>query len=97
MLRMAPYNCSLIIALTHMRCPEDRILAERVPEIDFILGGHDHSYVTEVDRTTGSILIKSGTDFEEFSDFDVVFDASEADYEQASRSDTDLIRTLYSP
>ena len=49
MLREAPHSCNLIIALTHMRCPEDRILAQSVPEIDLILGGHDHSYVTEVD------------------------------------------------
>jgi hypothetical protein len=25
-----------------MRVPNDRILAEKVPEIDIIFGGHDH-------------------------------------------------------
>ena len=49
MLRAEPHNCDLIIALTHMRAPEDRILARQVCEIDLILGGHDHSYITEVD------------------------------------------------
>ena len=85
MLRSSPHNCDLIIALTHMRVPNDRILASKVPEIDFVLGGHDHSYVREVDETTCAFVIKSGTDFEEFSDFDVVFDASQADFEEASQ------------
>ena len=33
-----------IIALTHMRWPNDTHLAEEVDEIDLILGGHDHDY-----------------------------------------------------
>lgn len=35
-------KCDLIVALTHMRNPNDLRLAEEVPEIDLILGGHDH-------------------------------------------------------
>lgn len=41
-------DCKLVIALTHMRLPDDKVLASSVPEIDFILGGHDHAYITEV-------------------------------------------------
>jgi 5'-nucleotidase len=33
-----------VIALTHMRNPNDVKLAENVDEIDLILGGHDHVY-----------------------------------------------------
>lgn len=33
-----------VIALTHMRTPNDSRLAENVDEIDLILGGHDHIY-----------------------------------------------------
>lgn len=33
-----------MIALTHMRTPNDRKLAESVEEVDLILGGHDHVY-----------------------------------------------------
>lgn len=33
-----------MIALTHMRTPNDKKLAESVEEIDLILGGHDHVY-----------------------------------------------------
>ena len=37
-------NCEIVIALTHMRTPNDIRLAENVAEIDLILGGHDHVY-----------------------------------------------------
>ena len=37
-------GCDLIIALTHMRVPNDVRLATEVPEIHLILGGHDHHY-----------------------------------------------------
>ena len=97
MLKAAPHNCDLVIALTHMRCPDDRKLAENVPEIDLILGGHDHSYVTEVDQGTGVFMIKSGTDFEEFNDIDVLFDVSEQDYADAATRDTELVKHIFSP
>lgn len=39
-----PQGCDYVIALTHMRTPNDIRLAENVDEIDLILGGHDHVY-----------------------------------------------------
>ena len=35
-------GCRVVIALTHMRTPNDLRLAREVEEIDLILGGHDH-------------------------------------------------------
>ena len=35
-------NCDIVIALTHMRQPNDIKLAENSPRVDVILGGHDH-------------------------------------------------------
>jgi len=63
-------GCNYIIALTHMRLPNDRVLAQACQdEVDLILGGHDHSSVFEkVGKVT---IIKSGTDFEEFSDIKI--------------------------
>ena len=63
-------GCDYIIALTHMRLPNDRILAENCQgEVDLILGGHDHASVFE---KIGSVsIVKSGSDFEEFSEVKV--------------------------
>ena len=40
-------------------------LAQKVDGIDLILGGHDHLKVHE--KVKGSMVIKSGTNFENFS------------------------------
>ncbi|CAH8636698.1 unnamed protein product [Schistosoma rodhaini] len=79
-------KCHLVIALTHMRWPNDRLLAKNVPEIDLILGGHDHEYQYEwikldenllLDRNKISIqrlVIKSGSDYQTFSHLRVKYD-----------------------
>lgn len=41
-------DCDLVVAVTHMRWHNDRRLAEEVPELDLILGGHDHDYQIEI-------------------------------------------------
>lgn len=44
-----------------MRIPNERKLAIEVPEIDLMLGGHDHVYHIEM---VGEVFfLKSGTDF----------------------------------
>ena len=58
-------NCDIVIALTHMRWRNDVNLAKKVPEIDLILGGHDHEYETR--NVNGKWVIKSGSDFKELS------------------------------
>ena len=35
-------RCEILIALTHLKVDEDKALAAAVPEIDLILGGHEH-------------------------------------------------------
>lgn len=55
----------MIIALTHMRTPNDMILAQNCHKLDLILGGHDHVY--EVVKINNLHIIKSGTDFRQFS------------------------------
>ena len=37
-------GCEYIIALTHMRVPNDTKLLESDIGVDLILGGHDHHY-----------------------------------------------------
>ncbi|KAJ1484642.1 Metallo-dependent phosphatase-like protein, partial [Baffinella frigidus] len=60
-----PPRVDCVIALTHMRKPNDRRLAEHVPELDLILGGHDHEVYSEV--VNGVPIIKSGTDFRDLT------------------------------
>ena len=58
---------ALIVALTHMRQLNDALLLNAVPEIDLILGGHDHFYHAERHPDHGNLLIKSGTDFRDLT------------------------------
>ncbi|XP_071785238.1 mannosylglucosyl-3-phosphoglycerate phosphatase-like [Asterias amurensis] len=60
-----------VIALTHMRMPNDIRLAENVEDIDLILGGHDHDY--EVIEKNGTYIVKSGSDFRTLSRLEVTF------------------------
>lgn len=70
-------HVDFVIALTHMRTPNDCRLAENVDEIDLILGGHDHDY--EVKKVNGKFIVKSGTDFRQFSKIDLLFDDDKVD------------------
>ena len=63
------FNCDIIIALTHMRYKNDIELANKVDEIDLFLGGHDHAYCKL--EVNSKIILKSGTDFREFSVLDL--------------------------
>ena len=36
------HNCNFVIALTHMRVPNDKKLAQESKHVDLFLGGHDH-------------------------------------------------------
>jgi len=55
------FGCDVVIALTHMRLPNDRRFAQLSQGIDLVLGGHDHCYAIEDYKNC--LLIKSGTDF----------------------------------
>ncbi|CAL4059580.1 unnamed protein product, partial [Meganyctiphanes norvegica] len=58
-------GCDYIIAMTHLRQPNDERLMDNDPDIDLFLGGHDHGY--EIIKINDKITLKSGTDFAEFS------------------------------
>ena len=64
-------SCDLVIALTHMRWPNDTLLARSQPPIDLILGGHDHDYERRL--IDGIECVKSGTDFRQFTKVDIEF------------------------
>ncbi|KAF2726005.1 Metallo-dependent phosphatase [Polychaeton citri CBS 116435] len=59
----------IVIALTHMRQPNDEKLAAELGKagagVDMVLGGHDHTYCHAV--IEGVHVLKSGTDFKQLS------------------------------
>ncbi|KAG2442607.1 hypothetical protein HXX76_002692 [Chlamydomonas incerta] len=66
-------GAELLMALTHMREPNDRKLAAEVPEFHLILGGHDHHYVSDFIEPHSNLMVKSGTDFRDMSLIEVEF------------------------
>lgn len=57
-----------------MRTPNDVRLAENCNDIDIILGGHDHVY--EIRQVNNKYIVKSGTDFRQFSKITINLDNS---------------------
>src|SRR5262249_18277782 len=49
-----------IVALTHLTYSDDRALAVRFPQIDLIVGGHEHYPITAVENRT--LISKAGSD-----------------------------------
>lgn len=86
------YSCDLVIALTHMRIPNDRRLAALVPGIDLVLGGHDHLFAIE--KVEQVLVVKSGTDFLCISEIQIelLTDASTAT-EHKETVDDDNVKT----
>ncbi|KAF8253844.1 Metallo-dependent phosphatase [Wilcoxina mikolae CBS 423.85] len=60
-------GADMVIAVSHMREPNDIKLANNIPEglIDIVLGGHDHHYAHVV--VNGCHIIRSGCDFKQLS------------------------------
>jgi 2',3'-cyclic-nucleotide 2'-phosphodiesterase (5'-nucleotidase family) len=50
----------LIIALTHIGFSRDRALAEQVPGIDLIIGGHSHTKLEEGERVAQTLIVQTG-------------------------------------
>ncbi|KAG0171895.1 hypothetical protein DFQ28_003804 [Apophysomyces sp. BC1034] len=98
-----PHKVDLVIALTHMRVPNDVKLAKNcLDEVDLVLGGHDHFFYisksiqivgdhwTREENLSGAgfdpeadpslpplRIVKSGTDFREFSALKFAVDTDE--------------------
>ncbi len=67
----------LIIALTHLGFSEDQALSEQVPEIDIILGGHDHEVITWYNGKT--FIHKSGHDAQFLGRIDLKIEKQETE------------------
>ncbi|MBT3220517.1 MAG: bifunctional metallophosphatase/5'-nucleotidase [Proteobacteria bacterium] len=51
----------LHLALSHLGFEKDKELAERVPELDLIVGGHSHTWLTEPERVGNTIILQAGS------------------------------------
>lgn len=49
----------LVIGLTHLRMEDDRRLVESVPDIDLVIGGHEHEVLG--DKVGRSLIVKAGS------------------------------------
>lgn len=65
--KLREQGCELVVALTHMREPNDVKLAKKTAPglIDLILGGHDHFYSCQ--KINSTYVLRSGTDFKQLS------------------------------
>jgi 5'-nucleotidase / UDP-sugar diphosphatase len=53
-------KADVVVALTHLGLSADQKLAEAVPGIDVILGGHSHNRVTEPLRVGKTLIVQAG-------------------------------------
>ncbi|CCI45874.1 unnamed protein product [Albugo candida] len=84
------HHVDFLIALTHMSMEEDRTLARNAPEIDFILGGHDHEPFTVYEGHT--LIHKSGQNANWLARFDfAIFKSQYRDGETSSQESVSVI------
>ncbi len=50
----------LFIALTHLGVENDQVLAEQMPEIDIIVGGHSHTVIDSILLVNGVMITQTG-------------------------------------
>jgi 2',3'-cyclic-nucleotide 2'-phosphodiesterase (5'-nucleotidase family) len=53
-------GANVIVAITHLTFAEDRTLVARFPQIDLVIGGHEHYPITSVEQH--ALISKAGSD-----------------------------------
>jgi 5'-nucleotidase len=53
-------GATVVVAVTHLAFADDRALVEQYPEIDLVIGGHEHYLITAAERR--SFISKAGSD-----------------------------------
>jgi 5'-nucleotidase len=62
-------GATVIVAVTHLTFATDRALVERFPEIDLVIGGHEHFMITSAENR--SLISKAGSDAKTLARIDV--------------------------
>jgi 5'-nucleotidase/UDP-sugar diphosphatase len=53
---------NVLIALTHIGYDQDLLLAQQMPELDAIIGGHSHTRVDPAENVNGVLIAQAGSD-----------------------------------
>jgi 5'-nucleotidase len=53
-------GATVVVAVTHLTLADDRALVEKYPEIDLVIGGHEHYVITATENR--SLISKAGSD-----------------------------------
>jgi 2',3'-cyclic-nucleotide 2'-phosphodiesterase (5'-nucleotidase family) len=53
-------GANVIVAITHLSFDEDRVLVRRFPQIDLVIGGHEHSPIAAAEKQ--AFISKAGSD-----------------------------------
>lgn len=69
----------ILIALTHIGIQQDRELAENVPGIDIILGGHTHTITDKPERVGDTTILHSGMYAHHVRQIELVHEAGKTD------------------
>lgn len=67
----------VVVAVTHLTLAEDQKLVERFPEIDVVVGGHEHSPITVIQNRT--LISKAGSEAEYVARIDLARRGSQLD------------------
>lgn len=73
--RLRAEGAELIIVLSHYGLAADKKLAEQVPGIDIIVGGHSHNRMKEVMRVGETIIVQAGAHGSDLGRLDIEFEA----------------------
>jgi len=90
-------KADLVIALTHIGYNADRVLAEAVPQIDIIVGGHSHTQLDEpvrIPRTEGDgdvIIVQAGEYCKFLGQLDVYLQSDESGEYHISKAEGKLL------
>lgn len=72
--RMRGQGVAPVIILSHLGLEMDRCLADEVPGIDLIIGGHSHDRLAEGERRGGALLVHAGAEAELLGRVDLTVD-----------------------
>jgi 5'-nucleotidase len=67
--RLKEAGVDVVVAVTHLAIATDRALVEKYPEIDLVIGGHEHYLINDVDGH--ALISKAGSDAKAIARIDV--------------------------